>query len=70
MVGEGPAAEMVLGLALLLLVGLPSVIGTALGMSAKRSGGPNPISVWIAFLWNSLVLGGLVAMIVIGNLMK
>jgi hypothetical protein len=64
---EGPGSEMIWGVLLLLLVGLPSVFGTALGMSARRPGGPNPVPVWIALIWNALLLGGIVLLIVIGN---
>ena len=69
MMADNPAAETILGLALLLLVGSPSIVGTGLGMSAKRPGGPNPISIWLALVWNALLLGGLVLLIVIGNFM-
>lgn len=69
-IGDGPGAEMAAGMFLLLLVGLPSIIGTALGMSARRPGGPNPVSIWIALIWSALVMGGMMAMIVVGNLMK
>lgn len=57
-----------LGMLFLLLVGLPAIIGTATGMSARRPGGPNSIAVWIALVWNALVLGGMVLLIIIGNL--
>jgi hypothetical protein len=63
-------AEVALGILLLLFVGVPSIVGTAMGMSAKRPGGPNPISVWIAFIWNALILGGFGLMIIIGNFME
>ncbi|MFO1512094.1 MAG: hypothetical protein U1F83_04130 [Verrucomicrobiota bacterium] len=62
-------AEMAFGLVLLLFVGLPSIIGTALGMSVRRPGGPNSVGVWIALVWNALLLCGLVLLIVVGNLM-
>jgi hypothetical protein len=60
--------EIAAALFLMVLVGLPTIIGTAFGMSAKRAGGPNPVSVWVAFIWNALLAAGLVALIVIGNL--
>jgi len=66
---EGAGAEVALGILLLLFVGVPSIVGTAMGMSAKRPGGPNPISVWIAFIWNALILSGFALMTIVGNVM-
>ena len=64
--GESELGETLVGLALMVLVGFPVIIGTAFGMSAKRPGGPNPVSVWVAFIWNMLLLAGFALLMVMG----
>lgn len=66
--GDSPAAEMALGLVMIIVAFGPSLIGTALGMSAFRKGASNPVSVWIALVLNSLVLAGFALLVVVGNL--
>jgi hypothetical protein len=68
--GDDPIAEMALGLALIAVAFLPSIIGTALAMSAFRKGAPNPMSVWIALVLNSLVLAGFTLLVLVGNFME
>jgi hypothetical protein len=63
---EDPTMVFVLGFMIILLMLVPSSIGTALGMSALRKGA-NPISVWIALVWNALALAALAGLILIGN---
>jgi hypothetical protein len=55
-----------IGVALEIFVFLPSIIGTALGWASmdKRLG--NPAWVWVAAIWNSLILTILIALTVIG----
>jgi len=65
---DGDMGETLIGLALMLLVGFPVLIGTAFGMSARRPGGPNPVSVWVALIWNLLLLAGFILLMVIGSL--
>ena len=65
-IAETEAAAMLLGIALMLVVGLPSLIGTAFGMSARRAGTTTPASVWVALIWNSLLFSGFALLIIIG----
>jgi len=67
--GDDPAAEMVLGFVMIAVAFLPSIIGTALAMSALRKGAANPLSVWISLILNSLVLTGFALLVLVGNLM-
>jgi len=62
-------ADTLLGIVLIVLAGFPTVIGTALAMSAWRSGGPNSIGVWIALIWNSLQCAGLLLLMIAGAFM-
>jgi len=67
--GDDPIAEMALGVVLIVVAYLPSIVGTALGMSAFRKGASNPLSVWIALILNSLVLAGFTLLVLVGNFM-
>lgn len=67
---DGEMGEMLLGILMILLAGVPAVVGTALGMSARRPGGPNPVSVWIALIWNSLLFAGLALLVIVGSFME
>lgn len=65
---EDKASETVVGLVIILGMVLPSIIGTAMGMSALRKGASNPVAIGIALVWNALLLGGLILLMIIGNL--
>lgn len=66
--GEDKVTEVILGLVLVALIAVPAVVGTGLGMSTLRKGGPNPISAWIALVWNALLMAAILLLMVIGNL--
>src|ERR1041385_6923282 len=53
------SAEFVLGIIIIAVVFIPSSVGTGLGFSAMARHAPNPISVWIAAIWNALILGAM-----------
>ncbi len=55
-----------LGGALMIFVVLPSIIGTCLGFSARNKHLPTPISVWIATIWNVIILACFGLLMVIG----
>jgi len=46
----------------------PAIVGAALGISCLDRRLNNPATVWIAAVWNSLLLGLHIILIVIGNL--
>lgn len=62
-------SELLIGLLISLVMLVPSVIGTAMAMSAMRKGG-NRLPVWAAIIWNCLILGGLGLLFVVGALAK
>ncbi|MBN1918371.1 MAG: hypothetical protein JW889_10700 [Verrucomicrobia bacterium] len=59
-----------LGVVIWWLIMVPSLIGTALSVSTfdRRLG--NPPSVWVAAIWNGLILGALAITTIIGNLTR
>lgn len=63
---DDPAGEEAVGMLLSLLLFVPSLIGTALGVSALERRLPNPPAAWVAVAWNALILGGFILLIVIG----
>jgi hypothetical protein len=54
------------GILLAAVVFLPSIIGTALGISTIERRLSNPPVLWGAAIWNGLVMGGFLLMIVVG----
>ena len=38
---------------------IPAAIGTGVAWAAIKPGGPNPISVYVAIVWNALLLGAM-----------
>jgi hypothetical protein len=55
-----------LGMALMLLVLLPAIIGMGLGFSAVDRRLVNPPVLWIATIWNILIVGGFLLLCLIG----
>jgi hypothetical protein len=68
-VAETKEGEAILGLIFSLTMLVPSIIGTSLGFSAKDRRLPNPPAVWVAVIWNLLLLGGFVLLCIIGSFM-
>lgn len=60
--------QRVLGWMLTLLVPIPSLIGLTLGVSSMERRSANPISMWIASVWNGVILAGFMLIFVIGML--
>lgn len=60
-------AEAALGYAFMFLVLVPGIVGLSLAFSAKAQRGANPISLWIALIWNSIIIGGFLLLCIIGN---
>ena len=57
---------MALGVAMLLLILVPAIIGTALGSAAMRRNS-KPISVWVATIWNAVLIGAHILLCIIGS---
>lgn len=49
-----------------MLLFAPSIIGLGLGVSSMDRRLPNTIAMWIATIWNGLIVGGLLLLIIIG----
>jgi hypothetical protein len=54
---DSKAGEEALGGALMIFVVVPSIVGTCLGFSARDKRLPTSIAVWIAIIWNAIILG-------------
>lgn len=55
-----------LGLFMMLLLLVPSIIGVALGVSSMDRRLPNSIAMWIATVWNGVILGGFILLMIVG----
>lgn len=62
--------EQTFGFIFLGIVLAPSLIGFGVSSSAQENHLANPISVWIAIIWNALIVLGFIFLVIIGNLMK
>ncbi|MBC8009755.1 MAG: hypothetical protein H7067_06635 [Burkholderiales bacterium] len=63
---QTPGDEMVLGSLLMIVVLVPAVIGLSIGMSTINRRLVNPPILWVATIWNALVVGAFVILSVIG----
>ena len=55
-----------LGWVLLIFVLGPAIAGLSLGMTARRSKGSNPPPLWIAIIWNAILVASFVVLMLIG----
>jgi len=58
------------GMLLMLLLLVPSIIGVALGVSSMDRRLPNSIAMWIATIWNGMILAGFLLLMIVGLFMK
>ena len=58
--------EELLGVLMMVFILVPSIIGTCLGFSAVDRRLSNPIALWIATIWNTIILGCFLLLILIG----
>lgn len=65
---DSPLAVVVLGAIMIFLVAVPAAVGSGVAWAAYRPGGPNSIGIWISMIWNLLLLGGVVMLLIIGVL--
>lgn len=47
------------------LVAVPAAVGSGIAWAAYRPGGPNSIGVWISMIWNLLLLGAVVLVLIL-----
>lgn len=64
------ADQEALGTVLMLFVLFPAVIGLGLGISVKDRRLTNPPSIWIAIIWNAIMVGSFLLLSIIGLLSK
>jgi hypothetical protein len=63
---QSEADQQGLGLILLLFVLGPAIVGMALGLSTKDRRLANPPVLWIAIVWNTIIVGSFLLLVVIG----
>jgi len=63
---QDEAGEQALGMILFLLVLAPSIIGVALGVSSMERRLENTAPMWIATVWNGLILGAFLLLMIYG----
>lgn len=60
------AGQEAVGIVLMLFVLAPAIVGTALGVGAMDRRLPTPPMLWIATIWNGMMVGSFVLLMIIG----
>jgi len=55
-----------LGWVLLIFVLGPAITGLSFGVTTKRKQGSNPATLWIAIIWNAILVASFVVLMLIG----
>jgi hypothetical protein len=58
--------QQMLGTLLMFILIIPSIIGVALGCSAMERRMTNTMAIWIATIWNSIILGSFILLMIYG----
>jgi len=66
---KDPGGEQALGFLLMIILLAPAIAGVSLGVASMRRHA-TPISVWIATIWNSVILGGFLLLCIVGLMSK
>jgi hypothetical protein len=64
--GRDKAAQEMLGIMLMLFVLAPAIVGTALGVGAMDRRLTTPPTLWIATIWNAIMVASFVLLMIIG----
>lgn len=67
---ETNAGEQAFGMLLMVVLVIPSIIGLALGVSSTDRRLANTMAMWIAIVWNALILGGFMLLMIVGLFAK
>ena len=67
---DSKEAESFLGVLFLIFVLGPAITGLALGVSTRRKQAANPATVWIAIIWNAILVASFVLLMIIGLTMR
>ena len=65
-IGRDKATEEAVGVVLMLFVLAPAIVGTALGVGAMDRRLSTPPTLWIATIWNGIIVGCFVLLMIIG----
>lgn len=66
---QGKAELEVLGMAMSLMIFFPSLVGLALAVGTLDRRLSNPGVIWVAVVWNALLVGGFLLLSIIGTMM-
>jgi len=70
MVEANIVSAVIVGLGIIILTTITTTVGTGVAWAALKKGGPNPMGIWIALIWNVLLLAVIVLMMVLNTLMR
>lgn len=59
-----------LGMLLMLILVAPAIVGVALGVSSMERRLPNSMAMWIAAIWNGIILAGFFLLVIVGLMAK
>ncbi len=62
--------QQALGFIMMVFLIAPALLGVALAVGSMRRQQANPISIWIAIVWNGVILGGFLLLMIVGLLSK
>ncbi len=63
---ENKDLEEAFGVLLMLLLLAPSIAGVGLGVGVMDRRLPNTIAMWVATIWNALILAGFILLVIVG----
>jgi hypothetical protein len=66
--GADPEAEFLLGIIVLAFVFVPSAVGMGISWGTMDRRFVNPVSLWIASIWNTLLCAAFVGLMILGSL--
>lgn len=64
---DDQAGENLLGVLLMIILIGPSITGVALGVGVMDRRLPNSMAMWITTVWNGLILGGFIILMILGT---
>lgn len=65
---DNRGTEMILGFVFLFFILGPAIAGLGMAIGAKRPRRASPSSLWIALVWNSILVGSFVLLMIIGQM--
>lgn len=67
---QSKGMDMVIGLFFIIFALAPAIVGLSLGTSSRSRHQKKPVSLWIALIWNGILIGLYLILVIVGNLME